>query len=159
MGFLTNIEITSAEDIMEKIQWYLCRWQIEIYFRILKSGCQIEELQLEHIERLQPALAMYMIVAWRVLYLTMLGRECPELSCDLVFDTNEWQAIYLVSKKEAPPKEPPQLNEIMRMLASFGGFLGRKGDGEPAPKSIWIGLQRARDFVVALDAHRISQKA
>ncbi len=86
---LTNLPVTTAEQAIEKIQWYLCRWQIEIYFRILKSGCAVEKLQLECIERLRPALALYMIVAWRVLYLTMLGRECPELSCDVAFGTSE----------------------------------------------------------------------
>jgi len=153
---LTNLEVTSADQAIEKIQWYLCRWQIEIYFRILKSGCQIEELQLEHIDRLQPALALYMIVAWRILYLTMLGRECPDLPCDLVFDLQEWRAIFIVSEKQPPPDEPPSLNTIVRMLASFGGFLGRKGDGEPGPQSIWIGLQRSRDFVLALEASKVA---
>ena len=74
----------------------------QIYFRILKSGCKIEKLQLEHVERLRPALALYMIVAWRVLYLTLMGRECPELPCDLVFETSEWQAVYLVATKTRP---------------------------------------------------------
>ncbi len=155
--FMTNLELETPEDIIEKVQWYLCRWQIEIYFRILKSGCQIEKLQLEHASRLQPALALYMIVAWRVLYLTMLGRECPDLPCDIVFDTKEWQAIYIVSEKQAPPEEVPPLNEIIAMLASFGGFLGRKGDGEPGPQSIWIGLQRARDFALAVEATKALQ--
>ncbi len=140
------------EQAVEKIQWYLCRWQIEIYFRILKSGCKIEKLQLEHIDRLRPAIALYMIVAWRVLYLTMLGRECPDLPCDLVFDREEWQAIYIVTHRETPPSKPPTLNTILRMMAGFGGFLGRKYDGEPGPQTVWIGLQRARDFVLALQA-------
>jgi hypothetical protein len=149
---LTNLEIVSAAQAIEKIQWYLCRWEIEIYFRILKSGCKVEKLQLEHIDRLRPALALYMIVAWRVQYLTMLGRECPDLPCDLVFDTREWRAIYLVATRTAPPNKPPPLNTIIRMMAGFGGFLGRKGDGEPGPQTMWIGLQRTRDFVLALEA-------
>ncbi len=94
-----------------------------------------------------------MIVAWRVLYLTMLGRECPELQCDVAFETSEWQAVYLVTTKTRPPDEPPTLNTIVRMMAGLGGFLNRKHDGEPGPKSIWIGLQRTRDFVWALEAN------
>ncbi len=54
--------------------------QIEVFFKILKSGCKVEDLQLEKLERLEPALAFYQIIAWRVLYLTMLGRDCPELN-------------------------------------------------------------------------------
>lgn len=149
---MTNLMVTTSEQAMEKMQWYLCRWQIEIFFRILKSGCKVEKLQFECAERLQPALAMYMIVAWRILYLTHLGRECPDMPCDLVFDTKEWQAIHLVSTKTEPPDQPPSLNIIVRMIATMGGFIGRKGDGEPGPQTIWIGLQRTRDFVLALDA-------
>lgn len=156
---LTNLEVTSSEQAIEKIQWYLCRWQIEIYFRILKSGCKIEKLQLEHIDRLRPAIALYMIVAWRVLYLTMLGRECPDLPCDLVYDTQEWQAIYIVTHKKAPPSKPPTINTMIRMMASFGGFLGRKHDGEPGPQTMWIGLQRARDFVLAFEAQNAIRKS
>ena len=100
-----------------------------------------------------------MIVAWRVLYLTLMGRECPELPCDLVFETSEWQAVYLVAKKTRPPANPPTLNTIVRMVAGFGGFLGRKHDGEPGPQSIWIGLQRTRDFVLTLEAVEVATTA
>lgn len=150
---ITNLNVITAEQAIEKLQWYLCRWQIEIFFRILKSGCKVEKLQLESDQRLRPAIAMYMIVAWRVLYLTMLGRECPQLPCDLVFDTKEWHAIYLVTTRQPPPKTPPDLNTIVRMVCCFGGFLDRKGDGEPGPQTLWIGLQRTRDFVLAIAAN------
>ena len=151
---LTNLPVNTPEQALEKLSWYLCRWQIEIYFRILKSGCRIEELQLEKLERLEPALAFYMIIAWRVLFLTMLGRDCPEMPCDVVFDTAEWQAVYLVSERKPPPDTPPSLDQMVRMVAGFGGFLNRKGDGFPGPQTLWIGLQRAADFVLALEAQR-----
>ena len=142
------------EQAIEVLQWYLCRWQIEIFFKVLKSGCKIEELQLEHITRLEPALAFYMMVAWRVLYLTMLGRSCPELPCDVVFGQEEWKAVYIVCEKQAPPEEPPTLDFMIRMVARFGGFLNRKHDGFPGPKTIWIGIQRCRDFALAIEAHK-----
>jgi hypothetical protein len=85
----TNLPVDTAEQAAEILAWYLCRWQVEIYFRILKSGCKVEQMQLEKLERLEPALAFYMIIAWRVLFLTMLGRECPGLPCTLVFDDME----------------------------------------------------------------------
>lgn len=134
------------------MQWYLCRWQIEVYFRVLKSGCRIEQLQLQTRERLEAALALYLIVAWRVLYLMMVGRNSPELPCDVVFTTEEWEAVYLVTQRKKPPRQPPSLGEILVLVARLGGFLARKGDGPPGPKSIWIGLQRVRDFVAALEA-------
>ncbi|WPL14288.1 IS4 family transposase [Thiorhodovibrio litoralis] len=151
---LTNLAVQSAQEAIETLSWYLCRWQVEIFFRILKSGCRIEELQLETRERLEPALALYMIIAWRVLYLTMLGRECPELPCDAVFAEEEWKAVYLVTQKQAPPEQPPSLDTMVRMVASLGGFLNRKSDGFPGPKTLWIGLQRIPDFVMALEAYR-----
>lgn len=150
---LTNLVVTNAEEAQEKVQWYVCRWQIEIYFRILKSGCKVEELQLQDRDRLEVALALYMIVAWRVLYLIMLGRTVPQLSCEVVFAPEEWQAVYLVTQKKRPPSRPPRLQEVLVLIAGLGGFLARKGDGLPGPKALWIGLQRTRDFVIALKAH------
>ena len=151
---LTNLPVQTPEQASEKLLWYLCRWQVEVYFKVLKSGCRIEELQLETRERLEPALAFYMIIAWRVLYLTMLGRECPELSCDAVFADEEWRAVYLVTQRKPPPAQPPSLDTMVRMVASLGGFLNRKRDGFPGPKTLWIGLQRVPDFVLALEAQR-----
>ena len=154
---LTNLPVETLEAGREKMQWYLCRWQIEVYFRVLKSGCRVEQLQLQTRERLEAAVALYLIVAWRVLYLVMVGRNSPELPCDVVFATEEWEAVYLVVLKKKPPRQPPSLGEILVLVARLGGFLARKGDGPPGPKSIWIGLQRVRDFATALQAERISK--
>ena len=151
---VTNLPVETPEQASEKLLWYLCRWQVEIYFKVLKSGCRIEELQLETRERLEPALAFYMIIAWRVLYLTMLGRECPEMPCDTVFADEEWKAVCLVTQRKPPPEQPPSLDTMVRMVASLGGFLNRKSDGFPGPKTLWVGLQRVPDFVLALEAQR-----
>lgn len=155
---LTNLSVTTLDEAEEKLSWYLCRWQVEIFFRILKSGCKIEELQLEKIERLEPAILLYMLIAWRVLFFTMVGRECPELPCNLIFDDDEWQAVYIVSQKKPPPETPPTLNDMIRMIAGFGGFLNRKNDGLPGPQTIWIGLQRSKDFALAIEALRQAEK-
>jgi hypothetical protein len=149
---LTNLEVPSAEDAREKVQWYVCRWQIEVYFRILKSGCRVEQLQLQERDRLEVALALYMIIAWRVLYLIMLGRTLPEISCEAVLAPEEWKAVYLVTQRKKPPSQPPPLQGMLVLIATLGGFLARKGDGPPGPKALWIGLQRTRDFVLALQA-------
>jgi hypothetical protein len=154
---LSSLPVESFAEACEKIQWYLCRWQIEVYFHILKNGCKVEQLQLQSRERLEVALALYLIVAWRVLYLTRLGRTVPDLSCEVAFSRPEWQAVYLVSQRRAPPAEPPRLQEILSLVAGLGGYLARKGDGPPGPKTIWIGLQRVRDFVIALEAREASR--
>jgi hypothetical protein len=151
---LTSLPVDTPEQALELLQSYLCRWQVEICFRILKSGCKVEELQLEKLSRLEPALAFYMIIAWRVLYLTMLGRESPELPCDVAFAEEEWQPVYVVAKRKPPPEQPPSLDQMVRMIAGFGGFLTRKGDGFPGPQTIWIGLQRGRDSAAGIAAEK-----
>ncbi len=102
------------------------------------------------LERLEPALALYLIIAWRVPLLILMGRTCPELPGDVVFDPEEWQAAYIVGKRQTPPPEPPPLGEMIALIASFGGWLGRKHDGPPGPKAIWTELQRIRDFAIAV---------
>jgi hypothetical protein len=146
---LTSLAIGTMEEVHRVIEYYCCRWQIEIYFRILKSGCKVEESQLEKASRFRPYLALCMIVAWRVMYVMMLGRECPELPCDVAFDDEEWRAVYAVVKNEAPPKEPPSLGEMVVLIAMLGGYMNRKGDGEPGPKAMWVGMQRMTDLGLA----------
>jgi IS4 transposase len=146
---LTNVPIETAIKGYEIVKWYLCRWQIEIYFRILKSGCKIEKLQLETKPRFDACLTIYMIIAWRILYLTMLARECPDINCDIVFTEEEWKVAYIMKYRKKPPKKPINLNSMIILIAQFGGYLNRKNDDYPGPTSIWIGLQRLRDFIKA----------
>ena len=146
---LTNREVGSFEAAAELIDWYRGRWEIEMFFNVLKNGCRVEALQLASIEKLERALALFMVVAWRIARLMRLGRTCPELDAALLFDRDEWEAAYILMKKP-PPKKPPQLNAVVRLIAMLGGFLGRKGDGEPGVKTIWQGLQRVADFAQGL---------
>ncbi len=115
---------------------------------MLKSGCLVEECQLETRERLERCLAVDLIVAWRVLYLTMVGRETPNLPCSVVFEDYEWKALYVFVHKsrDAVPKEPPTLREVTRLIGRLGGHLGRKSDGHPGPMTLWRGLQRLPDI-------------
>lgn len=149
---LSNYPVDSIEKAVTMIDWYLCRWQIEVFFKVLKSGCKVEELQFDSLRNTSNCLALYMIVAWRVLFLMMMGRICPELSCELVFEQTEWQAVYAVVKKKKPPEVPPSIDTMVMMIAQLGGFLARKSDGYPGPKAIWQGIQRMRDFTIAWDS-------
>jgi hypothetical protein len=144
---LTTMEINNLEDAIEKIEWYIKRWMIELLFRVLKSGCRFEERQLGTAERLKRCLAVDLIVAWRILYITMYGREHPTLPCTALFEEDEWKALYFfVNKTTTPPEEIPKLQTMVRMLAKLGGFLGRKNDREPGMKTIWLGLHRLNDI-------------
>jgi hypothetical protein len=150
----TTLAASTLEQAVRVIEVYRCRWTIEVFFRVLKTGCRVEKIQLHHVDRLRTALAFYLIIAWRVLFLTMLGRKTPDMPCDVVFDTEEWHAIYIVTQRRPHPPQPPPLDQMVRMMASLGGFLGRACDGFPGPQAIWVGLQRTRDFVLALQAQR-----
>lgn len=143
---LTNREAKTFESIVELIDWYRARWEIEIFFNVLKNGCRVEALQLASIDKLELALAVYMVVAWRLARLVRLGRTHPDLDAALLFTDLEWQGAYILAEKPVP-KTPPTLREVIRQIAVLGGFLGRKSDGEPGVKTLWLGLQRVRDFV------------
>lgn len=151
---LSNREVSTLEEAVELINWYRRRWLIEILFRILKSGCKVEALQLSTLERLERALSIFLIIAWRILHVVTLGRECPNLPCDVVFDTEEWQAAWIVEKRQKPPEKPPKLGEMLVLIATFGGFLARKGDGYPGPKAIWEGIEKVRHFAVGIEVGR-----
>lgn len=145
---LTSLPVETFAQACSVIHYYTCRWEIEVFFRVLKSGCTVEDLQLETLERFTTCLAVYLIVAWRVLFVMHLGRECPEIPCDAVFTEEEWSAVYQIVKR-MPATSMPSLGEMVVMIAELGGYLNRKHDGPPGPQTIWIGLQRARDFALA----------
>lgn len=146
---LSNRPIHTLEQATELVDWYRARWEIELFFLILKEGCRIEALQLGEVARIETALALYMVVAWRINRLMRLGRSLPQLPADLLFETDEWQAAYVLNKKK-PPKTVPPLNTVVRLIAQLGGFLARKGDGEPGAKTLWLGLRDIAVFVQGL---------
>jgi hypothetical protein len=146
---LTNLPVTSLQEAARMIDWYRARWEIEMFFHVLKNGCRIEALQLGCIDKIERALVLYMVVAWRIARLMRLGRSCPDLDAQLMFEPDEWQAAYILNKKKLPDK-PPTLNEVVRLVARLGGFLARTGDGEPGVKTIWLGMQRILDFAAGI---------
>jgi len=144
---VTNLKVTSYEDILRYLHWYSLRWLIERYHFVLKSGCRIEELQLKSATSLTRALATYSIVAWRLLWLTYLARTEPSTPCTLILQTHEWQALYCtVHRTPTPPELPPSLKDCVLWLAKLGGFLARKGDKDPGVVTIWRGLRRLEDI-------------
>ncbi len=106
----------------------------------------MEDRRFEGMERLLPCLAVYLIVAWRVLFLCRLGRSCPEISCEAVFEPAEWKSVYVVVRREPPPKVAPKLQEMIRLVAQLGGYVNRKREDEPGPQTLWLGLQRLHDI-------------
>jgi transposase-like protein/transposase Tn5 family protein len=139
---LTTLPITSIEHAIYTVTTYAKRWLIERYHYVLKQGCQVEELQLEEADRIDKAVAVYTILACRIMHITYLARVSPDLPCTEVFDDDEWRALYCYANKTSKePTKPMTLHEAIMMLAKIGGFLGRKRDGYPGVKVLWRGMQ------------------
>lgn len=143
---LTSLPIADVDEVQRVIESYCVRWMIEVFFRTLKSGCRIEERRFEHIDRQLRCLAVYLIIGWRTLYVCRLGRACPDISCEAIFESAEWKSVYRVVKDHKPPTKPPRLQDIVRMIAQLGGYVDRPRQDPPGPQTIWIGLQRMHDF-------------
>ena len=157
---LTTVPVTCLEDAVERLTWYARRWGIEVWHRTLKSGCRIEKRQLGDSDRIEACLAIDLVVAWRIYYLTKLGREVPQAPCTVYFEDVEWKALVaFTTKNPIAPIQPPTLREMIRLVATLGGFLGRKCDGEPGAQTLWLGLQRLDDIVamwkVMVDATQV----
>jgi hypothetical protein len=151
---LTSLPVTDFPRACTVVQWYRCRWEMELFSRGLKQGCQIEQLRVQTDQRLLNAVAIYLLVAWRIHNITMAGRAYPEVSCAVVFEPQEWSTLYTMQHHCHPPPTPPPLRERVRSLAQLGGFLARQGDGEPGIKASWQGYQRRHDFIDAINTYR-----
>ena len=139
---LTTVEVRTAADAIERVQWYACRWGIEVWHRMLKSGCRIEARQLATGERLQRCLTLYSVMAWRVFYAIMLARAVPEMPCNVLLEIEAWQALYCaIHQCSMPPEEPPALDQAVRWIAQLGGFVGRRRRDQPGPETLWRGFQ------------------
>lgn len=146
---LTNVPTDDFAQACVRIAWYSCRWVIEMFHRILKSGCLLEERQFDDLENIQRYLAVDSVVAWRVLYLTLLSRETPKMSCESILEAYEWQALYcFVHKTRKFPPLPPTLEEVVRWISQLGGFTASKKH-QPGTTVLWLGLQRLADIAQA----------
>ena len=149
---LSNRPVETLEQALERLRWYACRWNIEVFHRTLKSGCKIEQRQLATADRLEACLAIDMVVAWRIQHLTWFGRAVPDMPCTVAFDDDQWKAIVVFKTNKPPPQQPLTLRQMIVMVATLGGFLARKTDRDPGPESLWIGLQRLDDITAGYRA-------
>lgn len=145
---LTDLPVDSVEDAMCCVRYYEMRWLIERYHFVLKSGCRIEESQLRTVDGLQRLVALLSAVALRLLWMTYSARVNGDAPCTVAFSDDEWRVLYQQRMHKPPPDEPPPLREAVLWLAKLGGFLARKGDGDPGVKVLWRGLMRLQDIVV-----------
>ena len=135
---LTTIDIASAEDAERCLRWYCLRWRIEDWHRVLKSGCRIEDIAHETAERLRRAIAINLVIAWRIMLMTLLGRETPELPAEVLFSDIELRTLKAYAKKRGL-MPPVLLGETVRLVAKIGGYLGRNNDPPPGHQLLWQG--------------------
>lgn len=150
-NLVTTMPIETDEDVQRVIETYCLRWQIEVYFRTLKSGCRIEERRFETIGRVQNCLALMSVLAWRLMYLCYLGRECPGMECEVIFTPGEWKSVYAILDLPEPAERCPKLHDVVRAIARLGGFIDRPKNN-PGAQTLWRGLQRAFDLSTAWEA-------
>jgi Transposase DNA-binding/Transposase Tn5 dimerisation domain len=144
---LTTRPVLCAATAQECVEWYTCRFGIEVWHKVLKSGCRIEARQLETAARLQRCLTLFSVIAWRIVYATMLSRTLPTLPCSVLLALEEWQALYCaIHHTPMPPSTPPTLQKAVQWIARLGGFLGRADDGPPGVTVLWRGFQHLADL-------------
>ena len=161
---LTTRPVATRAAADQVVDWYVLRWRIERYHYTLKSGCRIEDLQLETADRLRRALSVYAMVAARLLHLTYLARQDPDGSCEPSVGPDEWAVLWhRFGGGQPPPATPPSRHQVIHWIARLGGWLGRTGDGDPGVKVLWRGLRALHDLVAGFrlgaQAARSEQKS
>lgn len=145
---LTSLPVQTVEQAQQITLWYTYRWLVERFHFVLKSGCKLEESQLRQEDRLERLLAVYSLVAWKLLWLTYQARQTPDVPCTIALQPPEWQALYaFIHRTPSVPDTAPSLRQAVRWIGQLGGFLARKGDGEPGVKVLWRGWTRLQDIV------------
>jgi hypothetical protein len=156
---ITTLPIDSRDKIFRVIESYGCRWNIELYFKTLKSGLKVEDLRYETLERYLKAFALLIVVGWRVEYLKGAARVDSDATCEKYFKTEEWQPAYLVYHDGGSlPAEPPTITEFMLMIAELGGWQRKKNQGPPGSMTIWRGIRRMEAYADAFQAFKKAEK-
>jgi hypothetical protein len=153
---LTSVKTESFEDACERLRWYSRRWGIEVYHRTIKSGCRIEDRRLDDAESIEACLAIDLVVAWRVYWFTMIGREKPDTPCDEILSEDEWHVLSAWATGKISDSAPAT-KQAMHWIGKLGGWLSRGKQDNPGATCMWRGLIRlpnmAQGYRLALDIH------
>ena len=138
---ITNLPVATRADAVHKLDWYALRWNIETFFKTLKSGCRIEDIRLTTADRLANCIALCCVVAWRVSWLTILRRRSPSALPAVVFTETERALL----DRTMPPSRKSATRDLsfyMTAVARSGGYLDRPSDASPGTTVIWRGFTR-----------------
>jgi len=144
---ITNLPVGSRAEAIEKLGWYALRWKIEVFHKILKSGCKAEESKLRTAQRLTNLVAVFCILSWRVFWMTMLNRSAPDALPTLALTATEIAVLdRVVSDKSRGPRKT--LSHYLTKIARLGGYLARASDPPPGNTVMWRGLSRLTDITL-----------
>ncbi|MAK59564.1 MAG: IS4 family transposase [Ponticaulis sp.] len=144
---ITDLPVETPEAAIEKLNWYAQRWKLELFHKILKSGCRAEQARLRTADRLVNLIAVSCVVGWREFWLTMINRIAPEGSPQLALTPEEIDTISRL--RQARGRKPAEsLAEHLLELARLGGYLARAHDPPPGSMVIWRGWRRLSDVLL-----------
>ena len=144
---ITDLPVQPRNDAIEKLEWYGLRWKIEVFHKILKSGCRAEESKLRTAQRLANLLSVFCILSWRVFWMTMLNRSASDASPDLALTEVEVGLLdHLMSDRDQKPLRRKTLSHYLTKIARLGGYLARANDPPPGNTVMWRGLSRLTDI-------------
>jgi hypothetical protein len=144
---LTDLPVQSRKDAIEKLKWYALRWKIEVFHKILKSGCRAEESRLRTAERLANLISVFCILSWRVFWMTMLNRSAPTAPPDVALTETEIALLdHLMKDKGQRASRRKTLSHYLTKVARLGGYLARANDPPPGNIVMWRGLSRLTDI-------------
>lgn len=144
---ITDLPVTSRKEAIEKLRWYSLRWKIEVFHKILKSGCKAEASKLRTASRLVNLISVLVILSWRISWMTMINRAAPDSGPEVAFTALEIKLLdRLVSDKRRAKVRNRSLSAYLTKLARLGGYLARSSDPPPGNMVVWRGLSRLTDI-------------
>ena len=135
---LTTVEMKTVDNAIDCVKWYCLRWRIEDWHRVLKTGCRIEDLAHKTAERLRRVIAINLVIGWRIMLMTLMGREVPALPAEVLFSDLEIKVLNAYAKKK-DLSPPDNIGVAVKLVAKIGGYLGRSNDPPPGHQLIWQG--------------------
>ena len=153
---ITDLPVTGYGEAIEKLRWYALRWKIEVFHKILKSGCRAEEARLRTAERLVKLIAVFCILSWRVFWMTMINRAAPNADPRLALTTGEIAILDRIVPERGQPAKT--LAAYLTKVAQLGGYLARTRDPPPGNIVMWRGLSRLTDIALGAALVRAAPK-
>jgi hypothetical protein len=154
---VTNLPVNTLAEAVEKLTWYALRWKIEVFHKVMKSGCKAEDARLRTAERLVKLLAVIAVVSWRIFWITMSSRSSPDAAPRLALTPAEIAILdHLTPARKSPANQASSLATYVNRLARLGGYLNRSHDPPPGNTVMWRGLARLNDILLGMRiAHHV----